>query len=152
MSAVCCASWRHGFTSRTVRVDRDVISSGKKKGGGIALYVSERWCNSGHVHVKERLRTPDIELLTVGMRPYYLPREFTSAIIITVYVPPSADAAVACNVIHSAVAQMQTQHPNVITGEFNHTSLDKTLPTHWIFCMQMLRMHTVPQPSPPWKI
>ena len=48
-------------------VHRDVISSGKKKGGGIALYVSERWCNPGHVHVKERLCIPDIELLTVGM-------------------------------------------------------------------------------------
>ena len=61
-----------------------------------------------------------------------MPREFTSAIIISVYVPPSADAAVACDVIHSTVAQMQTQHPDafiVITGDFNHVSLDKTLPT-----------------------
>ena len=81
--------------------------------------MSERWCNPGHVHMKEHLSSLDIELLTVGMRPYYLPREFTSAIIISVYVPPSADAAVACVVIHSAVAQIQTQHPDafiVITG------------------------------------
>ena len=113
-----------GFS--TVRADRDVISSGKKKGGRIALYVSERWCDSGHVHVKERLCTLDIELLTVGMRPYYLPWKFTSAIIISEYVPPSADAAVACGIIHSTVAQIQTQHPNafiVITGDFNHISL-----------------------------
>ena len=119
-----------GFS--TVRADRDVISSGEKKGGRIALYVSERWCNPGHVHMKERLCTPDIELLTVGMRPCYLPREFTSAIIISVYVPPSADAAVACDVIHSAIAQIQMQHRNafiVITGDFNHVSLDKTLTT-----------------------
>ena len=114
--------------------------------------------------MKEHLCTPDIELLTVGMRPYYLSQEFTSAIIISVYVPPPADAAVACDVIHSAVAQIQMQHPNafiVITGDFNHVSLDKTLPTfhqyvdcptrddNWIFRMQMLRMHTVPQPSAP---
>ena len=114
----------------TVRADRDVTSSGKKKGGGIALYVSERWCNPGHVYVKERLCSPDIELLTVGMRPHYLPRELTSANIISVYVPPSANAAVACDVIHFAVAQIQTQHPNAIaiTGDFNHVSLDKTLP------------------------
>ena len=49
-----------------------------------------------------------------------------------VYVPPSADAAVACDIIHSAVAQIQTQHPSaviVITGDFNHVSLDKILPT-----------------------
>ena len=119
-----------GFS--TVRADSEVTSSGKKKEAGIALYVSERWCNPGHVHVKNRLCTPDIELLTVGMRPYYLPREFTFAIIIGVYIPPSADAAVACDLIHSAVAQIQTQHPKefiVITREFNHVSLDKTLPT-----------------------
>ena len=45
-----------GFS--TVRVDRDMISSGKKKGGGIALYVSERWCNPGHHHAN-----PDCTLL-----------------------------------------------------------------------------------------
>ena len=54
-----------GFS--TVRADRDVINSGKKTGGGIALYVSERWCNPRHVHMKEHFCTPDTELLTVGM-------------------------------------------------------------------------------------
>ena len=34
-----------------VRGDRDLSKSRKKKGGGIALYVSERWCNPGHVNV-----------------------------------------------------------------------------------------------------
>ena len=92
----------------TVQADRDMTSSGKKKGGGIALYVSERWCNPGHVHMKKRLCSPGTELLTVEMRPYYLPWEFTSAIIIGVYVPPSADAALACDIIHSAVAQIRT--------------------------------------------
>lgn len=113
-----------------VRGDRDSSKSRKKKGGGISLYVSERWCNPGHVNVKEQICSPDIELLAVGMRPYYLPREFTSAILIAVYIPPSADAAVACEVISSTVAKLQTQHPDafmVITGDFNHALLDKTL-------------------------
>ena len=43
-----------------VRGFRDCLKSRKKKGGGLALYVSERWCNPGHVNVKERLCTPDI--------------------------------------------------------------------------------------------
>ena len=60
--------------------------------------------------MKERLCTPNIELLAVGMRPYYLPREFTSTIVIAVYIPPSADAAVACEVISSAAAKLQTEH------------------------------------------
>ena len=79
-----------------VRGRQRLFKSRKRKGGGLALYVSERWCNPGHVNVKERLCTPDIELLAVGMCPYYLPREFMATIVIAVYVPPSADAAVAC--------------------------------------------------------
>ena len=113
-----------------VRGDRDCSKSRKKKGGGLALYVSERWCNPGHVSVKERLCTPDIELLAVGMCPCYLPREFTSPITIAVYIPPSADAAVACEVISSAIAKLQTEHPDafmVITGDFNHASLNNIL-------------------------
>ncbi|KAI3367071.1 hypothetical protein L3Q82_009273 [Scortum barcoo] len=64
------------------------------------------------------------------MRPYNLPRELISTIVIAVYIPPSADAAVACEVISSTAAKLQTDHPDafmVITGDFNHGSLDKTL-------------------------
>ncbi|KAK5862920.1 hypothetical protein PBY51_018268 [Eleginops maclovinus] len=121
-----------GFTS--VRADRDATLSGKKKGGGIALYVNERWCNPGHVTVKERFCSPDIELLAVVLRPFYLPREFHYAIVVVVVVniPPSADAEVAGDIIHSTVAKLQTIHPNAfitIPGDFNHAKLDKTLPT-----------------------
>ena len=74
--------------------------------------------------MKERLCTPDIELLAEGMCPYYLLREFMSTIVIAVYIPPSADAAVACEVISSAAAaKLQTEHPDafmVITDDFNH--------------------------------
>ena len=119
--------------------------------------------------MKEHLCTPDIELLTVGMQPYYLPRGFTSANIITVYVAPSADAAVACDVIHSAVAQIQTQHPSafiVVTGDFNHISLDKTLPTFHQYVEYSTRddntldllyanakdAYSPTAPGPPWQI
>uniref|UniRef100_A0A3B5L729 DDB1- and CUL4-associated factor 10 n=1 Tax=Xiphophorus couchianus TaxID=32473 RepID=A0A3B5L729_9TELE len=48
------------------------------------------------------------------MRPCYLPREFMSAILTAVYIPPSADEAVACDVISSNAAKLQTQHPDVV--------------------------------------
>ena len=48
----------------TVRVDRDVISSGQKKGGGIVMYVSERRCNPGHVHVKLRVMGVDDTMIS----------------------------------------------------------------------------------------
>ena len=66
------------------------------------------------------------------MHPYYLPREFSSAIVIAVYVPPSADAEAAVDIIHSTVSKPQTQYPDAflaVTGDLNHTTLDKVLPT-----------------------
>ena len=83
-----------------------------RTGGGIALYVNERWCDPGHVTVKERFCSPDIELLAVGLRPFDLPRELYSVVVVAVYIPPCADAEVAGDVIHSSVAKLQTLHPN----------------------------------------
>ena len=81
--------------------------------------------------VKETICCPDIELFAVSLRPYYMPREFSHAIVVCVYIPPRASAEVACDVIHSAIARLQTQHPDAFTaisGDFNHVTLDSTLP------------------------
>ncbi|KAI4896297.1 hypothetical protein NFI96_027926 [Prochilodus magdalenae] len=118
-----------GFS--TVRADRDPTLSGKRKGGGLALFINTRWCNPGHVNVKEVICCRDIELLAVSLRPYYMPRELSHAIVVCVYIPPRAEVQAACDVIHSTVAALQTQHPDafyVISGDFNHVTLDSTLP------------------------
>ena len=73
----------------TVRTDRDCTTSGKRKGGGLAVYVNNRWCNPGHITVKDRICSPDIELLAVGLRPYFFPCEFSHAIVLAAYIPPS---------------------------------------------------------------
>ena len=33
----------------------DTDESGKRKGGGLAVSVNDRWCNSGHITVKEQV-------------------------------------------------------------------------------------------------
>ncbi|TWW55959.1 hypothetical protein D4764_09G0010090 [Takifugu flavidus] len=102
--------------------------------------VNKRW-NPEHIHVKERVCSPDVELIAIGLRPYYLPREFTNVIAITgiinintniINIPPTGKADTACDVIHSVTADLQTKHPGafiLITGDFNHASLKSTLPT-----------------------
>ncbi|KAI3357165.1 hypothetical protein L3Q82_015622 [Scortum barcoo] len=118
-----------GFT--LLRADRRSKESGKRKGGGLAVFVNDRWCNPGHITVKEQHCCKDIELLAVSMRPYYLPREFTHALVVVVYVPPSANADAACDVLLSAVSRLQTQHPDallLISGDFNHASPSSSLP------------------------
>jgi len=50
--------------------------------------------------------------------------------MVCVYIPPRAQAEVACDVIHSVVARLQTQHPEafmIISGDFNHVTLDSSL-------------------------
>lgn len=95
---------------------------GKRKGGGLALFINERWCNLGHIKVKEKLCNKDIELLAVGMRLYYLPREFFYVITITVYILPSANVINACEYINTVTARMQLKYPHsliTISGDFN---------------------------------
>lgn len=70
------------------RADRVASLTGKERGGGLAVYVNNLWCQDSvtvSVHC-----SPHIELLTVKCRPFYLPRELTAVIITAVYVPPSA--------------------------------------------------------------
>ncbi|KAI3366225.1 hypothetical protein L3Q82_010061, partial [Scortum barcoo] len=75
----------------------------------------------------------DIELLAVSMRPYYLPREFTHALVVVVYVPPSANADAACDVLLSAVSRLQTQGEDI-------DSLTHCLTDYINFCVE----NTVP--------
>ena len=39
-----------GFTA--TRDDKDTKASGKSKGGGLIMYVNNRWCNPGHISIK----------------------------------------------------------------------------------------------------
>ena len=55
-----------------------------------------------------RMCSPDIELLAMSLWPYYLPREFSHMIILVVYIPLTANAACASDVIHTVVAELQT--------------------------------------------
>ncbi|XP_061132343.1 uncharacterized protein LOC133152617 [Syngnathus typhle] len=106
---------------QVVRADRSAMECGKRRGGGLTVFVNDRWCHPGHVSVKERLCSSDLELLVVSKRPYYLPKEFSHVIAVTVYIPPSVVAATATNRIHAIVSRLQTQHPQsvlLISGDF----------------------------------
>lgn len=102
------------------------------RGGGLTLYVNNRWCSSSHVKVRTAVRNKHTELLAIGLRPYYLPWEFSLVIIIIVYIAPDANAAHAYDVISSATVDLLNQSPSTfvaVTGDFNHTNLSTVLPT-----------------------
>ena len=97
--------------------------SGTRKGGGLAVFVNDRWCNSGHITVKEQVCSMDIEFLLVSIRPYYLPREFAHVIVLAVYVPPLL------TLMQLVTFSTRSQAHFLTSGDFNHGCLSSTLPT-----------------------
>lgn len=98
------------------------------------MFVNNQCCNPRHATVKKYFCSPDINNCQhcQSFCPYYLPRQFTCAIFVAVYIPPSAVADLTCKVINSITARLQTQHPNAFiatSGHFNHTFLSVTLST-----------------------
>ncbi len=92
-------------------------------------------CNPGHVTVKEIVCSRDW-LLVEGLRLYYIPHDFSHAIVVCVYVPLQAHAETVCDVIHSTIVRLQTQHPDAFiatSGDFNDVALDSTLPDFYQF-------------------
>ena len=71
--------------------------SGKTRGGGLCIYINNRWFSKVKLHTT--LCSPNLELLTLSVRPFYLPREFSNIVLRCVYVPPSADALAAADTI-----------------------------------------------------
>ena len=111
-----------------IRLDRDPRTTGKSRGGGVCLYINPRWCTN--VTVRERICLPDIELLSVSVRPFYLPREFPQIFLTVVYIHPSANANAAADVIHSVSQRLQSLSPDApsfFLGDFNHVNCKKSL-------------------------
>lgn len=111
-----------------IRSDRTVMS-GKGKGGGLCLYINDRWCRQ-HTF-REKICSSDVELLCVSLRPFYLPREFGNILICSVYVPPNGNASRAASQVADCVHEQLQCTPNApifIVGDFNHCDLNTALP------------------------
>ena len=88
----------------------------------------------GNVTVKQRVCTPELELISVSLRPRYLPREFGRISVTIVYasVFDSTSAARAGKAIAAGVRDLQlisADAPCFIVGDFNHCDLHKALPS-----------------------
>ena len=116
------------------RNDRD-SSLGKSKGGGVCIYVNDRWCKT--VNVNNQINTHDIELLSLSLRPHYLPREFNIVHIVVVYIPPSAKSDTAKQLLDEHTSSLLLRHPDsplIIVGDFNHCQLPITGLDQFVTC------------------
>ena len=107
--------------------DEIMHNSGKDHGGGVCFYVNERWCNT--VTVRDRICTPDIELLSISLRPFYIPREFSQLFFTLVYVQPRANVSRAAEHMSNNLQKLESLAPDApkfILGDFNHCDLSKS--------------------------
>ena len=128
-----------GFGS-PFRLDRSADIANKRHGGGVCFYIDKRYCNT--IIVRESICTPDIELLTTSLRPYYLPWEFQQ-LFFTVYIHLRANTSAATQLIADATRRLDSiswDAPKFILGDFNHCKLDRTLKNIWTVCV--LRHYT----------
>ncbi len=102
-------------THRFVR-NRD---SGKSRRGGLCIPVNNDYSNSW---ITDSYRSPDLEVMSLTCRPFYLPRELTVVIIMAVYIPPDANVSSALFYPSSTINKQECAHPDsvfIIAGVFN---------------------------------
>lgn len=110
------------------------------------FFINQRYCNT--VVIREKIYTPDIELLTISLRPYYLPCEFPQLFFTIVYINPWANAPAAAQLIADVIYRLDAlcpDAPKFILGDFNHCTLNKTLRTfeQYVSCATTQRNSTL---------
>ncbi len=110
-----------------LQMDR-TIEAGKNKGGGVCFMINRKWCYPRNISILSRSCSPHLEHLSIICRPFYLPGEFSSIIITSVYIPPQADTSLALYKLHDELSGYNNKHPDaafIIAGDFNKANLKK---------------------------
>lgn len=114
------------------RADRALADGGKTRGGGVCVYIRDAWCRDATV--VGRHCSPLAEFMIVKCRPFYLPREISSILLVATYIPPTSNISnrnEVLNELYQAISEQQTAHPDgfiILAGDFNHADLKTVLP------------------------
>ena len=116
----------NGFT--TVRHDRTQDSE-KEHGGGLLTLVNNKWCKN--ICIKSQHCDKNIEILALGLRPFYLPREFASIHLLIVYAPPDSNYNDASETLTNTINDIENNSPDsviIILGDFNQCKFQQCIP------------------------
>lgn len=67
------------------------------RGGRICLNINNSWCNN--IKVRHKVCSLNLEMLTLSVRPFYLPQEFSALVVCCVYISPSANTRIAAELV-----------------------------------------------------
>ncbi len=93
--------------------------------------INKKWCVPRNISILSCSCSPHLEHLSIICCPFYLPREFSSIVITSVYIPPQADTSLALSNLHDVLSGYINKHPDaafIIAGDFNKANLKKVLP------------------------
>lgn len=127
-----CALQLSGF--QLFRADRHAQLSGKSKSGGICFYINSSWCND--VAVIQQHSSPDLESFFIKCRPFYSPLEFSSFILVGVFIPAHAAVQDAQRALANQILCVERTHPGslvIVLGHFNKGNLAHELPQYTQF-------------------
>ncbi|KAK3568450.1 hypothetical protein QTP86_007299 [Hemibagrus guttatus] len=113
------------------RADRHTELSGKTQGGGICFYINNSWCND--VKVLSQFCSPDLEAFIINCKPFYSPREFSSFILLGVYIPPQGNVREAQRALADEIQSVERTNPDalvIVLGDFNKGNLSHELPKY----------------------
>lgn len=103
--------------------------SGERKGGSVCTPVNCRWGTD--VSIVAKHLCPDTKLITVKIRPFFLPREFSLVIFTVTYIPPLAYKSNAMDTLYKTIDSLENKYPDavfIVDGNFNRVNLKKFLP------------------------
>lgn len=88
------------------RNDRYRNITQKDDGGGVCLFINDKWCT--HVKFLSKVCTKNLECLSLKCQPFYLPREFSLITITGIYIHPAADKSEALHDLTNIDSKMAT--------------------------------------------
>ena len=92
-------------------------------------------CNN--ISIKQQSCDPDIEMMTLNLRPVYFPREFSNIFITLVYIPCDANKAQAVDQLYEVVNNLANEKPNslqIVLGDMNRSDLKSLNFTQYVTC------------------
>ncbi|KAK3513874.1 hypothetical protein QTP70_032885, partial [Hemibagrus guttatus] len=90
-----------------------------------------RWCND--VKVLSQLCSPDLEAFIINCKPFYSPREFSSFILVGVYIPPQGNVREAQRALADEIQSVERTNLDalvIVLGDFNKGNLSHELPKY----------------------
>ena len=91
--------------------------------------MNEQWCHTNNIAIKHKSFSQNAEIFIIGLRSYYIPREFSHVIPTTTYVPNNSVANKAALEISEALRNCESSAPDslfLINGEFNNSKLSQS--------------------------